>query len=235
MKTSYIRDIVSLITSDQGSTFAYSPEDFDDSVHLAQMKHFKRKLGLPEEYSPGTPVTQQAFEINSKITADLRVFKKTAGFDNSPINPIKGTGKYNLPSDFYYPSTLSWMITVGGQIVERKVRILSGLEFQDVTASFVKNPNVFFPVAEIMNSYIRVEPKKDIPVHLSYLRFPTKPITKVIDNDGFYEIDTENSIDLEWDEINLNDIIVIMLGDMGIAINSEAVAQYSQNLKERGV
>lgn len=233
MKTSYIKDIISLITAENGVKFNYSPEDYDDVMHLAQLKQFKKKLGLPEEYSPGMPLPRAAFEVTNKISMDLRIFKKSKGFNTSPINP-ESKGNYILPPDFYYPSTISWFISKNGVSYERQIQLLSDLEFQERSASVISKPDEFFPIARIDNKLI-VEPKLDVPIHINYIRLPKKPITVVIDNDGFYEIDVDNSVDLEWDMVNINDIIVIMLGDMGINLNSQNVVQYSENLKNKGI
>jgi len=234
MKIKYIRDLVSLITADKGVAFTYVPEDFDDLLHYDQLKLFRKKIGLPEEYSPGMPLPREVFEINNKLTADMRKFKVSAGRNNNPLKPVE-KGLYELPNDFYYPTAITWFLNSNGSQIERPFRIMSDLEFQECSASVVTKPSIYFPICKIVGDNIAVEPSKDIPIHLSYLRLPKRPVTVVIDNDGFYEIDTDNSIDLEWDDINIIELITLILGDMGITLNSQNVAQYSENLKNKGV
>ena len=58
-----IRDILVLISGDKGLTFTFVSESFCNLLNEAQLKHFKRKLGLPEQYTPGMPISRQSYEI----------------------------------------------------------------------------------------------------------------------------------------------------------------------------
>lgn len=235
MNLQAIRDLVQLITAEKGVKFEYTQEDYDDLLHLAQMKHYKRKLGLPEEYSPGMPLPTQAFEVTQRITEDLRRFKVTMGWKKSTPIKTDSNGHLAYPSDYYMISVLSWNIVRGSKVYERNIKVLSDLEYQSKVGSVVKKPTVFFPVANLQSDHIRISPEKKTNINMVYLRTPKRPVTVIIDSDDFLEIDIDNSVDLEWDYLNIIDIISILLGDMGIAINSQNVAQYAQNNKERGI
>jgi hypothetical protein len=234
MNLEQIRDLLVLISGENGQQFNYSPEDYCDLLHLAQLKHFKRKLGLPEEYQPGMPAPRQAYEITQKITEDIRHFKVMKGWGvSTPLFLTNGVLSY--PVDYFYPSSLSYNYPIGEEFLERNIDILSDKEYADITTSVLKKPDAFFPVCNMQATFIRFAPKLTSGINIAYLRLPIKPFWKVIDNDGFYEYDHSNSVNLEWDDINIIDIIVIMLGDLGIPLNSQNIVQYSQNLKEKGV
>ena len=235
MTLEQIRDLLILISGEEGQDFVYGPEDFCDILHLAQLKHFKRKLGLPEEYSPGMPLPAQAFEITQRITEDIRHFKVLRGWHfNNPLS-LTTEGTLAYPSDYYIVSTLSYYYPVNDDYIEREIDILSDMEYQKTNTSVLKKADKMFPICNMQASYIRFSPKLTEPINMGYLRLPVKPFWKVIDNDGFLEYDNDNSVNLEWDDMNIIDIMVIVLGDMGISLNNQNIVQYSENLKAKGV
>lgn len=235
MKLNEIRDLLVLIADEKGQEFNLQPEDYNDLLHLAQLKHFKTKLGLPEEYRPGMPLPAQAYEITERMTEDLRPFKVVRGWNlANPIDPDPVKGTLDYPEDYYYPSEMSYFYADGNETLERNIEPLSDLEFNKARTSLIKKADLLFPVCNMQADFIRLFPKLDQPVNMVYLKLPKKPYFKVIDNDGYYEYDPDNSIELEWDEMNIIDIMVIVLGDIGISLKKEIVLQYAQNLKERG-
>lgn len=235
MKLDEIRNLLVLIADEKGQEFNLQPEDYNDLLHLAQLKHFKIKLGLPEEYRPGMPLPAQAFEITERITEDLRPFKVIRGWHfTNPLEPDEAKGIVEYPEDYYIVSEMSYFYTENDETLERNIDPLSDLEFNKARTSMVKKPDYMFPVCNMQADFIRLSPNLNQPINMVYLKLPKKPFYKVIDNDGFYEYDPDNSVELEWDEMNVIDIMVLMLGDIGISLKKQAVMEYAQNLKERG-
>ena len=212
-----------------------TPEMFSDMLNAASLKHFKRKLGLPEEYRPGMPLPSQAFEITKKITADMRHFKVVAGWDYAPPITVDSEGKAKYPDDYYIAAAVSYNLLKGSEIYERKVEILSDLEFLNATTSFTEKPDEFFPVCNMQAGFIRFAPKNLLRVNMVYLRLPKKPIYKTKQEDGYTQYDDKNSVNLEWDDINKLDILILMLQDMGVSISRKDIYEYANQIKERGV
>jgi hypothetical protein len=235
MNLEQIRDLLILISGEKGHTFVYGPEDFVDLLHLAQLKHFKRKLGLPEQYSPGMPLPSQAFEINQRITEDMKQFKVIRGWHfNNPFH-LTTEGTLAYPDEYYYPTSISYFYPIQDDYLERDIAILSDKEYQDTNTSVLKKSDKMFPICNCQSDFIRFSPKLKESINMSYLKLPAKPFWKAIDNDGFLEFDEANSVNLEWDDMNIIDILVIVLGDMGISLNSQNIVQYSENLKTKGI
>lgn len=207
--------------------------EFSDQLHYAQLKYFKNKIGLPEKYAPGMPLPSQAFEITKRITEDLRPFKVLMGYNDSTPLSFDERGFADYPKDYYYPSVMTHVIT-GIKRYEREVEFLSDSEYTKRTTSFSEKPDKYFPVVNLQSDKIRIFPKGIRIVNFIYLRFPKKPFLAVSSTRGFEEYDSENSTELEWNDVGVIDIISIFLGNIGISIQSGELLNYSEKLKVQG-
>jgi len=231
-----IRNLVSLITADKGVTASLTPDDFSDMLHLAQLKYYKQKIGLPEEYQPGMPVPKQAYEITDRMIEDLRVFKKVIGGTSTTPITVDTDGHYTLPEDYFIATSLTYSNVVDGVSYERKIERLNDLEYESVTTKVSTKPDEWYPVCNIQNTYIRFYPVlAGGNISMVYLRLPVKPDYVVKMDHGYYEYDSINSTELEWGDLQLIDILTILLGDLGIELRSQDVLNYSEKLKAKGV
>jgi len=230
-----IRDIIILISGDKGLKFSYTPKGFGDLLNLAQLKHYKRKLGLPEEYSPGMPLSRQSYELTSRLTEDLRKFKVLLGGNSATPVTLDTDGHLVYPLDYYIVTALTYYYVSGGLTYLRKVDILNDLQYGEAVSRVSTVPDEMFPVCNRQATYIQFNPILAGNLSMTYLRLPVKPVWAVDASEGFYGYDAVNSVQLEWDDINIIDIITIMLGDIGIPTKNMEVYQYAENLKERGI
>jgi len=231
-----IRDLVALITADKGLVVNLSPDDIADLLNLAQLKYYKLKLGLPEEYQPGMPVPKQAYEITGRMVEDLRFFKKVIGANTSTPITVDADGHYTLPSDYFIATSLTYFYTVNGVSYKRKIDRLNDLEYESVTTKVSTKPDEWYPVCNIQNTYIRFSPVlAGGNISMVYLRLPKRPVYAITSTDGYYEYDVINSTELEWGDMQIIDILTILLGDLGIELKSADVINYSENLKNKGV
>ncbi len=230
-----IRGIIILISGDKGLKFTYTPEEFGDLLNVAQLKHYKRKLGLPEQYSPGMPISRQSYEITSVLTEDLRKFKVLIGGNTTTPVTLDTDGHFAYPSDYYIVTSFTYYYVSGGATYLRKVKILNDLQYGEAVSRVSTAPDEMFPVCNRQASYIQFNPILTGNLSMTYLRIPVKPVWALDTSAGFYGYDAINSVQLEWDDINIIDIITIALGDIGIPTKNAEVFQYAQNLKERGI
>jgi len=230
-----IRDIIVLISGDKGLKFSFTPEGFENLLNIAQLKHYKRKLGLPEQYAPGMPVSRQSYEITSVLTEDLKKFKVLIGGNTSTPLTLDADGHLAYPSDYYIVTSITYYYVTGGKTYLRKVDILNDLQYGEAISRVSTVPDEMFPVCNRQATYIQFYPILTGNLSMTYLRMPVKPVWALDTTNGYYGYDDANSVQLEWDDINIIDIITIMLGDIGIPIQDGEVLQYAENLKERGV
>lgn len=209
------------------------PEDFARRLHVAQLKHFKRKIGLPEAYQPGMPLPPQVFEITKVITDDLAPFKVYMG-GTSPALAVDSNGESDLPSDFYYPSTCSYKYVKDGEVNYKEVELVTDAKWLERISSFIARPSLKHPIGNIYGSKIRFYPHTLKYVEFMYLKVPTAPVYGVTRITGYPKYDSTTSTELEWNDTNIIDIIVQFLADMAITIDSQAVANFAEKSKLTG-
>ena len=237
MNLSELRKIMVMIMDDYGVFVQVSPEQYSRMLHYNSLKHFKKKLGLPEEYTPGMPVPKEAYEITQKITEDLRPFKMEVGWDlTSPILVDDKTGNADYPEDYYYPggATYFYIDDKTDQVYEREIDILSDLEFQKRLTSVNDKPTKFDPICNMRKDVINFRPYDLIHVNMSYLRLPVEPRYSVLPSSTYQQYDPETSIQLEWDEMNQLDIMIGVMADMGVKLGDQDIYQYAEKVKNTG-
>lgn len=212
-----------------------SPEIFSSMLHLASLKHFKRKLGLPEEYKPGMPYPSQAFELTQRITEDMKIFKVTKGYNLTQPISVASSGIASYPSDYYIASVIDYFFSKDGETYQRKVDILSDLEYQDRVTNIHTRPRYFYPICKMISDGIQCNPYDLKFIHMTYLRLPVAPYYAVDATTGYNEYDSANSTQLEWDDQNTIDIMYLFLSEMGITLKREDVLQKAEAVKERGI
>lgn len=235
MNLQNISNIISWVLADRKPDMVVVPEELCRLLHVAQLKHFKRKLGLPEEYSPGVPVPGQVYEISKVITDDLTPFKVLMGGDNA-VMAIDDDGNASLPEDFYYPSTLTYKyIKENGDVLFKEVELLSDKEYNKRIASFVRRPSRKYPVANIYGSKIRFYPTTLKYVEFLYLMVPPEPVFGTTYTRGFLDYNPATSTELLWNDVNVIDIIGLVIKEFGINISNADLVQYSDKIKQTGV
>lgn len=235
MNLNDLKRLMVFVSGDKGKDISLSPEQFVDLLHLASLKHYKRKIGLPEEYRPGAPIPTQAYELTQRITEDMRRFKVSKSL---PINMLTAEGQYaalNYPDDYYIVSSVIYNYIVSGKRYPRKVEVLSDLEFEDRMTSVVESPDLWSPICTMLATIIKLNPASIRYVDITYLRLPEKPYFATTSDKGYLEYDHDQSRQLEWDDINKIDIMVIMLADIGVGVSNADLYQYAEQVKERGV
>jgi hypothetical protein len=230
-----ISNIISFILSDRKPDLVVTAGEFERILHLCQLKQFKRKIGLPEEYQPGSAVPAQVYEISKVITDDLAPFKVIMGGDNPPLT-LDDKGEAYLPEDFFYPSALTYKyIKTTGEIVPREVELLSDKEYNKRLASFVKRPSLKFPVGNIYGNKVRFYPYTLKFVDMIYLRVPPKPVYGSSYGKGYQRYDSATSTELLWNDVNIIDIISLFMNELGINIPSADLISYSNQNKQTGI
>jgi hypothetical protein len=261
MTVAEIYDLLNYISNKSQTGNTLTPKEFNSVIHAAQLRHFKRKVGLPEEYQPGAPVPRQSFEITQKITDDLMPFKVYMGAPNTMPLSIASNGTAIVPGDMYYPSALSYdYFPVGCNTdpEKRMIDVLTDAQWDDIAGNSLKRPTSKYPVCNFQSGYIRFLPKDLQFVHFVYLRYPVKPVYDYyIKANGEYvylapgqayalqpgeegsqgQINTtvvSQSVEIEWDEVNQLDIIYLMADFVGINLREMPLMQYANMMKQQG-
>jgi hypothetical protein len=231
-----LRLIATTLIADKNPAINLPPEQWDILLHFSQLKHYKRKVGLPEEYQPGQPRPSQVYAITQRIDDDLAPFSVHMGRDGELPLVIPATGEALLPADFFYPTGLLYKLSnPDGTVDDKEVVLLTDKEWNDSVSSQIIMPTKSYPIGNIKNGYIRFLPKNLHFVDFTYLRKPVVPVYAYTIIDGFIEYNPTNSIELEWDELNQIDILYILLSDLGIVTAKADIFQISEKVKIQGI
>lgn len=229
-----ILKVINTISGEKLKGKVLTPEQYQIIIKQASLKHFKKKVGLPEEYQPGAPLPRQAYEITNLITMYLSPFKVQMGKTGSVPMRVDSNGFADSPTNMYYPGTMQYNSSAGIENI-RRIDIVSDQEWVDRHEDALQVPTWRNPIANIQNGYIRFSPITDKFVEFVYLKYPADPVYAYTQNEGYVEYDSINSTELEWDEVNQIDIIYIILFDLGINIGKPEVMAIADKVKTEGV
>jgi len=209
---------------------AFTPQDMARLVKVANMELFKIKMGLPEDYRPGQPISRIYPDMNQRITDEtkfLKVFNPTAEL-------ISGLLEY--PSDYFTALSLAYNYqrNIDGipEFVRRKIIICTEDQLPD---GWLKRPTMWNPVAVCRDNGIWIYPDTINTVEFSYIRYPAEPEFEYIEQLGYIEEDEANTVEFEWAEHLHMDLIRIMLSFIGVNLRDEQLLQYAELKKTQGV
>ena len=210
-----------------------TPTEFTNLLNICQLLHFKKKVGLPEDYQPLSPHPRQAFEITRKITMDLERFVVTLAHETGPLI-INRQGFATLPTDCYYPISLLYRYIHNGTVSNQGIDILPVELFMDREQCSITFPTKRDPIANISGGRIKFLPKDLRYAEFSYLRRPVDCYFAVTNTDGYVAYDVTNSVQLEFDDINLIDIMQLMTERIGINLNRQDIVALGDKFKQQG-
>jgi hypothetical protein len=200
------------------------PADRNRATNMAQRQLFKERYGKPEEYQPGRPVPRQAFAMTQKIHDDL------AGFIEG-WHPELTDGTAPLPDDYAHLITL-W--SESEDDVVSMVKVIGENELPQRLSSHILKPTKMHPVAT-MDKVIRVYPKTIPNVSMSYLRLPAEAKWAYTTESGRPVYDPENSVDLEWPEGCMNDLLIRAASFLGVNLKAGDITQYAEAKQQSGI
>ena len=102
MNLGVIRNILASYFEGKGVQRNVSPEDITRWLNVAQLTHFKRRTGLPEEYKPGTPIPSHVAEL-TKRNCKVMLSNSSAPlvydlYDRPPYRLIEMQARRNINS-----------------------------------------------------------------------------------------------------------------------------------------
>lgn len=132
---------------------AFSPEDFNNAISLANEEYFNDQLDI--------------FAKDQKENDNLNILKKRLSVN---VNTL---GQATKPSDYAYG--LAVRLATGANQKESEVEILSDAEWANRTSSVLIDTSEY-PIARIDNDVVQTEGITDSRIILYYLRQPTVPV-----------------------------------------------------------
>ncbi len=235
MNLDELRIVTTTIFRNENPFVNFVVEQFAAMLHVASIKHFKRKTGITEEYLPGQTISSVGPEISKHVLVDLLPFQKHIGAEGEGQLPIDSRGYALYPTDFYYPLSLMYRLSVDGNVEYRNIEIVSDKAYADAMSSKIITPTKLFPIMNMRFEYMRFAPQNLQFAEMTYLSLPVKPVYAIDNYEGVIVYNHAASTQLQWDEINQIDILAILLSDLGVSIRREDIVQISEKVKSKGI
>lgn len=212
------------------------PAQFNRIINRAQMTKFMRSYGNEQEYMPGKPIPRIAFQITQSVTDELKAF-----IENGNLI-LDSDGQVDYPDDYVhaipglgYKTSVNNANGVGTVLKYVPIEIVdSQFEYYRLSSNIV-NPTRTTPMCVFKGSYIQFYPKNIGPVFFPYLREPRQAVWGYTISSGRPVYDPTTSVDLEWPDVNINSIISLACGYIGISIKDADVMGYATGTYNQGV
>lgn len=210
----------------------FSPPEKDAMLDRAQMTWFMELYGNPRQYQPGRFVPSMAYGVSQKISDSLSPFKKIAAF-TSDVDGI-----VSLPVDYVHLLSLntSEVNADAGRAVLRPVQILNEDEIIERLESQVCPVSVSDPIGIINGAKkIQLFPAAVQVGKIFYMRRPVAPVYGYTQVGRVITYDSLTSTQLEWDEPNINTVMIKALQFLGINLSSSDLVQILNEKDKSGV
>lgn len=234
MTIQQIYNLVNYITNKEQFGRTLKVSDFNLACEAAIYNLIKKRYGLPEHYSPGMPLPEQAWEITQKITDDLRILKKWLGGQNYPKMSLDQYGRAAIPEDYWHHSSMRY--TGNGQ-ENVQVEVLKDDEIGARLDNPNRSPDYANPICVFYHNYIQFFPRDLQFVDFTYLRLPTVPVYAVTTDPetDVQTYDPVNSVQLELPDDMHPDFVWYVLNYIGVNLRAEQVYSYSNEKINTGV
>lgn len=219
-----------------------SHEEIDMVLDRAQMTQFNEYYGNPRAYRPDKQEALIAYGATQKINDALSPFKATYAFASTDTPG----GVLTLPSNYMYLISLYTTYYSSGlaRTIYNPVAVLNEEELIYRLESQVIPVTTDDPIC-IMNSgnLIQLFPETGQTGKLFYFRRPAVPKfgytssgRSITYNSAVYNSTTAptGSIQLEWREADITNIIIKALSYYGLSISNNDVIQFAENKNQQG-
>jgi hypothetical protein len=95
-------------------------------------------------------------------------------------------------------------------------------------------PSIEFPIARMKSGYIEIAPTKVGTVELTYYRNPKNPFWNSHSVNGQTVYSPAGTIDIELPEVCGTEVVLAMLGKLGISIREEQLINWADRTRQKG-
>ena len=235
-----VLDLVNFISNKETSGNTMKIDEYNTLIKGVNIDMLNLRYGVPEQYRAGQPLPQMSYEVTKKMIDDLRYLKVRTGVDVNPIT-IDQWGRCPIPADYLHLSSATHNRVINNNceikdIEPADIELLSDAQIAPRRQNSVTKPTLIDPCMAIFSTYFQFYPRELRNVELTYLRFPNTPYyAYTIDEDtDEYIYDAVNSVNFEFPDDCLIDIVRFVASYVGINLKETAVIQYVEQVKNEG-
>jgi hypothetical protein len=199
---------------------AVSPAEFDLELKSKNMRHFRKRLGLPETYIPGS--ANQGVGVSRVTDADLLPF-----LVEEAHLPIGGVVTLTVPPYYILDFFTSASITSD---------LISQEEESSRRENYITKPTNLHITGRLVKGGLSMMPVSPGSVKVIFYRRPVDPVFSTTVNPVTFELtyNALGSVELEWDDGSKLDILNLILQDLGLNIERGDVQQMAVKMVQTG-
>ncbi len=210
----------------------YGPDRFNEYCNLVNLKFYKKYLGIPEEWQVDLPIAKIQYQLAQGVSDRIYPFiVPRFQINRSPI-----TDFFPYPSDYVGFSSMrtKYVYADGcntGSSIKR-VEIVPDAEFTDRLPSNLIPPTVRRPSGTYTQLGWDIQPEEIKTVLLTYLRLPVTPVRLFNAQDVYVPT---GSVQFEFPQICMQDILMMLLDAAGISVQDDEVIAYARKAMQQGI
>lgn len=192
----------------QGTFFTYAEKD--TALDRAQIEYFNSEYAV--------------YALAQKIQDSLAPFKASYDF----LTSDSANGLVTMPTGYMYLTGGQIVIVVNGHTRTKSLKILSEDELAYRLDSQLRPVTISQPVATISGKgSVQLYPKTAMAGTMYFLKRPTPPKFAYTQVGRVITYDTDTSVQLEWGESEIGEIMIRALEYLGINAQDQTVTQFA--------
>jgi hypothetical protein len=225
-------ELVNYIANKDYEGNVVTPERFAQLCEVVNIDLFKVKMGLPEDYQLGAPLSRQYLDATQRLTDETRFLKKRVA-----AQPVS-SGIVAYPGDYFGFDAMRYgyqrQVDGSPKVIWKPVETLTEDEYSSRAGNSIKEPTAKNPVCVMRSDGIHVYPTSIVQVDFAYIRYPVDPVFDYVENTG-YITEGSSPTEYEW-QVHLHmDLTRMILGYIGINLREQQLEQYAEQHKAQGV
>ena len=208
-----------------------SPEDFNNTINIAQKSYVAYLLGNFQQYQPGRPVARVEFGQNSVVRQRLApiIYESFITVNGNGYSPYPSAAAL-VPSNGDYLQTDAMWSAYGYE----RIREVQQHYFYSIYNSKI-DPVASWPVYMIKNDGFQFAPFNIGQARISYVIEPPDMIWGyTLDVNGVPVYNAANSVQPVWDDVSIMEIIARALRLIGVNLQYNDVAAYANQIQFQG-
>jgi hypothetical protein len=225
-------ELVNFIANKDYEGNVVTPDRFAQLCKVVNMDLFKVKMGLPEDYQPGAPISRQYLDATQRLTDETRFLKTRVPAQSVASGVVAFPGNYFGFDAIRY----GYQRTVDGspKVIWKPVEPLTEDEYSDRAGNSIKEPTAKNPVCVIRSNGIHIYPTSIVQVDFNYVRYPVDPVFDYDENAGYITEGTSPT-EYEWPVHLHRDLTMMILSYMAMNIREQQLEKYAEQHKAQGI
>ena len=203
-----------------------SPSELDMVLNRAQVQYFNKLYGNQNDYRYDRPDPKISYAVTEKISNSLSPF-----LENTTLT-TDANGQVAIPASMYQTVSLTKSIN---NVPYEVTRVEQDRVANNLT-SYYDAPDNEFPIYSQLKDKYQFYPKTaGVAYNLFYLRKPAEMVWGYTLVNGRPQYNANLSVNPEWEDVDMNEIIYLALSYIGINLKDGDVSQFAQLKTQTGL